>query len=388
MRQDGTRQTVTPHSAASLSSTGVRAPHGKSAGTLIVDSDVHPKASEAFPLGPHIPDEIREALRQNLGGAPTTGYANPAGSADRLDAECLDPHATARDHLDRYGITYAILQSPGMQASVVNQIDVGTGIATAWNRWQKQWLDADDRYRGSICVNMNDPQGAIAEIERCAGDSRYVQVLASGEQRDLLGHRRYWPIYEAIAAAGLPFCLHPGQEGVNNSVTPIGRVGSYFEWHTLIPIVYQSHLVSLVLEGVFEKFPGLKVILCEGGIFWAIHTTLRMDKNFKGLRSTAPWLKRRPSEYVWDHVRLTTQPLEEPDKGQDLVTLLEMVHADRTVMFATDFPHWDFDDPNRVFPKSMPDELKNRIFYDNAAELYGLPSREEVTARQPEAVAA
>jgi predicted TIM-barrel fold metal-dependent hydrolase len=60
--------------------------------------------------------------------------------------------------------------------------------------------------------------------------------------------------------------------------------------------------------------------------------------------------------------------------------LFEMMHAEKTLCFASDFPHWDFDDPRRVFPARMDTELKERIFYRNASELYGLPSLEEKRA--------
>jgi len=138
----------------------------------------------------------------------------------------------------------------------------------------------------------------------------------------------------------------------------------------------------MVTEGVFEHFPGLRLMLIEGGTAWLAHTVWRMDKNFKALRSVAPWLKRAPSEYVWDHVRLSTQPLEEPENREHLMQVFEMIHAERTICYASDFPHWDFDDPQRVFPNSMDDHLRRRLYYENAAELYGLPSLAELQSRR------
>ncbi|HLL90968.1 MAG TPA: amidohydrolase family protein [Tepidisphaeraceae bacterium] len=339
----------------------------------LIDCDVHPEAPASNPLDPFVPADFREAIRQGMGAAPGMGYANPFG-VTRRDARCDDPVETARDHLDRNGVSYAVLQPPGMRASLTQSIDVGSALARAWNDWQiNTWLAADRRYLGSVCVNLNDPDAAVREIRRAGAHGQMVQVLVSGESRDLYGHRRYFPIWQACQDMNLPLCLHPGAEGSLNSSTPIGRPSTYFEWHTGIPLTFQAHLISLVLEGAFERFPGLRLVLCEGGIAWLVHTLWRMDKNFKALRAATPWLRRPPSEYVFDHVRLTTQPLEEPDDERQLLQVFDIVRAGRTVMFATDFPHWDFDDPATAFPKRIDPQMKRRIFYDNAAELYGLP---------------
>jgi predicted TIM-barrel fold metal-dependent hydrolase len=196
------------------------------------------------------------------------------------------------------------------------------------------------------------------------------------EHSDLLGHRRYWPVYEALAELGLPLCLHPGRAGVIGSSTPVGRPATYLEWHTLLPIYYQSHLVSLLAEGVFEHFPPLRLVLCEGGIGWLPSLLWRMEKNFKSLRHSHPWMKRLPSEIVFDHVRLTTQPIEEPFDRDHLEQMFDMIQAHKTLLYSSDFPHWDFDPPMFAVKGKLPTELRRRVLYENAAELYGLPPME------------
>jgi uncharacterized protein len=341
----------------------------------IIDCDVHPSATSERPLGPYVASEFQETLKQGMGGSPGQGYANPFG-VNRRDVACIDPKRAAVEHLDKNGISYAVLQPPGLGVSLTHNIEVGSALAQAWNEWQiAEWLEADERYLGSVCINTSDPKRAVELIKQYGAHPRMVQVIVAGESVDLFGHRRYFPIYEACQEAGLPFAAHPGREGSLCSSTPVGRPSSYFEWHSGIPLTYQAHLISLVCEGALAHFPGLKVVFVEGGIAWLVHTLWRLDKNFKALRSTTPWLKKRPSEYVLDQVRLTTQPLEEPDNPEHLAQIFAMIQAERTVCFATDFPHWDFDDPRRVFPKTLSPELLQRIFYDNAAQLYGLPER-------------
>jgi predicted TIM-barrel fold metal-dependent hydrolase len=97
-----------------------------------------------------------------------------------------------------------------------------------------------------------------------------------------------------------------------------------------------------------------------------------MDKNWKGLREEVPWLTRLPSEYMRDHIRVTTQPVPEPPHDHWLHWVLEMMHADEMLMFSTDYPHWDGDSPEYTF-KRIPAELWHRIMVDNPLGYYRMP---------------
>ena len=144
----------------------------------------------------------------------------------------------------------------------------------------------------------------------------------------------------------------------------------YVEWHTGLSQVFQANLISLVCHGVFERFPNLKVVMTEGGLGWIPDVLWRLDKNVKGLRDEVPWIKRLPSEYVVDHVRFTSQPLPEPKRRHHLHVLCEIARADRTLMFSSDYPHWDFDDPRHALT-ALPAEIRQRVKVDNAVETYG-----------------
>jgi predicted TIM-barrel fold metal-dependent hydrolase len=146
----------------------------------------------------------------------------------------------------------------------------------------------------------------------------------------------------------------------------------YIEWHTLGSAgSIMAHLVSLVVNGVFERLPALKVLLVEGGVAWLPGILWRLDTNWRALREDTPWLERKPSEVVREHVRFTTQPLEHTD-GHDrlLFELLEAAGAPEILCFASDYPHWDFDDPGFML-RRLPESWREPVMHANAAGLYG-----------------
>ena len=188
------------------------------------------------------------------------------------------------------------------------------------------------------------------------------------------GQRFFHPIYDAAQEVGLPVAIHPGSEGVgvSGSPTAAGYPTSYIEWHTGLVGSYIAHLVSLVTEGVFAKFPSLKFVLIEGGVSWLPGLLWRLDKNWKALRQTVPWLDRLPSEVVAQHICLTSQPIEEPEHREHLRQILGMFPAAAMLMFSTDFPHWDGDTPEFV-ARWLPKDLLTSVMSETARELYGLP---------------
>jgi predicted TIM-barrel fold metal-dependent hydrolase len=348
-----------------------------SAQVLTVDCDVHNHLAR---LSTHVPKVWQETwLNQRM---PRGNYTNPRGGVARHDvtppnggAPASDPYFLISDHLDRYKIDYAILTGPHLLAMGTDP-DYMTMLATAHNACTvSEWLGVSDRFRASIVVYADEPVAAAAEIRRWAGDRRFVQVIAAATTRRPLGQRYHWPLFEAAAEAGLPFAVHPGTEGAGTALppTPVGWPSRYMEWHNILPIGYMAQINSLVTEGVFERFPTLQFVAIEGGMAWLPHLMWRMDKNYKALRDTAPWLRRLPSEYVLDHVKLTTQPIEEPRLPHELGQILAMIEAERTLMFSSDYPHWDFDNRDLILSSVAP-STRDRIMGGTAAELYGLRS--------------
>ena len=130
-----------------------------------------------------------------------------------------------------------------------------------------------------------------------------------------------------------------------------------------------AHVVSMISEGVFENYPTLKVVLYEGGIGWLPHLTWRFDKNWRAEHAAVPWLRRPPSEYIVEHFRSTTYPLEKLDPA-DLRDLLAMVRAEQTLLFSSNYPSWEYGDPFEMIA-DLPDQIRRQVLVDNALALYG-----------------
>jgi hypothetical protein len=95
-----------------------------------------------------------------------------------------------------------------------------------------------------------------------------------------------------------------------------------------------------------------------------------MDKHWSRMRSEVPHVKRPPSEYVREHVWFTTQPMEEPGSAAALIDLFGRIGWDR-LLFATDYPHWDYDDPRTAFKANLTEAQRHQLLYGNAREFYG-----------------
>jgi predicted TIM-barrel fold metal-dependent hydrolase len=232
-----------------------------------------------------------------------------------------------------------------------------------------EWTSRDARLKASVVVPFEDGAASARMIEARCGDANFAQVLLLTRTAEPLGQRRYWPIYQAAVAAGLPVGIHAFGYG-GSAMTSGGWPSYYIEEMVGHAQCQQAVLTSLIFEGVFERFPTLKVVLVEAGFAWAPAHAWRMDRHFAKLRHEVPHVKRLPSEYMRTNVWFTTQPVEEPEPRAHLADAIAWMGWDR-VLFATDYPHWDYDDPSQALPIRMSETQKQGIFLENARAVYG-----------------
>jgi predicted TIM-barrel fold metal-dependent hydrolase len=347
----------------------------------VIDCDIHPTMRALADLYPYMTKRWREHLdtyglfvRQGLGKTLSHPRMQPAVS--RVDAwppggglPGSDLPFMQEQHLDPNGVAYGMLQPLAPGSGSQRNAELGAALCSAVNDWQlAEWTGRDKRLKGAITVPQQDPEWAVAEIERRAGHKDFAQITMPPRSDEPLGRRRYWPIYQAAVEHDLPICLHVS--GLNGHASTGGGWPSFYieEHHSNVQNM-QALVASFVLEGVFEQFPTLKVVLVEGGFAWVPALTWRLDKHWERMRSEVPHLKHPPSHYIKKNIWYTTQPIEEPERPRDLLDLIDWIGWDR-LLFSTDYPHWDFDDPRTVFKVKLSDAQKTQIFSGNAEAVY------------------
>jgi uncharacterized protein len=344
----------------------------------LIDCDHHNELDSDADLYPYLPKRWLEHVK-TFGLRGAAGGFYPRFMPHREDARPpsgrksgTDARFTVRHFMDPENVAYAILIPLNPSNGQLN-LELSAALATAVNEWQvAEWLDVDPRFRASIAVSTEDPPRAVEEIERRAADKRFVQVQFSGRPHEPMGRRKYWPIYEACAKHGLHIMSHAfGSYG--QPITGAGWPSFYLEEHVGPAQAAQANVVSLVMEGVFDRFSTLRFVSVENGFAWLPSLCWRMDAAWSMLKAEVPHLAHAPSEYVRGHVYVATQPMEEPNRGAYFFQMLEQ-YGDMVdqIVFASDYPHWDADDPDGAFPVSLPPDLQQKIYFDNAAKLYEL----------------
>jgi len=342
-----------------------------------IDCDVHPAVPGTQALLPYLDEYWTDTVTMILRGIAQlelNSYPPNAPLSARPDWRPKQGRAgstvemLAREALDPFGLGYAIC-NPLFGAQVLFNADLAAALCRAVNQWTaREWLDQDARLRASIVVSTVNPELAAEEIERVAGDRRFVQVLLLVGGEMPLGRRFNWPIYQAAERHGLPVGVHAGSM-YRHPPTQSGYPSFLVEDYILQSQVFASQLASLVAEGVFVKFPALKVVLIESGVTWLPSFVWRFSKDWHGVRTEVPWVKRSPAEIVREHVRLTIQPFDGPSEPGGLERLIDHFDSDELFLFSTDYPHWHFDGVDAL-PDGLPASLTRKILVDNPLATY------------------
>ena len=215
-----------------------------------IDCDVHPTVTGIQALLPYLDDFWREAVEERginsletvtyPPNAPLTSRPQWRGSGGRA---AISPSDLAAQVCDRWHARIAICNCL-YGVSLPFSEDMAAAFARALNDWlAKEWLDRDPRLRGSIVVSLQNTEYAVDEIERCAKDARFVQILVLAMQEIPLGRRALWPVYAAAERHRLPLGIHAGST-FRHSTTSLGWPSYYIADYASHTQAFQSQVAS------------------------------------------------------------------------------------------------------------------------------------------------
>ena len=339
-----------------------------------IDCDIHPGVPDIKSLLPYMSEFWRETfVARGLDGFEMMSYPPNAPISCRPDWRLKGKRpggsleVMRRQALDAFDTSIAICNPlTGGQAAVSESM--GAALCSAVNDWIKEhWLDKEPRLRASIVVPAQAPLLAAEEVDRCASDNRFVQVLMPAACEMMLGRSYYWPIWAAAVRHGLPVGIHAGSM-YRYAPTSTGWPSHYLHDYVANSQVFEDQLLSLVSNGVFNKFPDLKFVLLESGVSWLPGFIWRAVKTWRGVRAEVPWINRSPADIIRENIRLTMQPFDAPDQAT-VERIVGQIDADHMLLFASDYPHWQFEG-EAILPPGLSDELCRKMRIDNALETY------------------
>jgi hypothetical protein len=352
----------------------------------IVDADAHLleggqfilELSTAYPDKVGLPDPGGGVAGALIDGKP---FPNSSGRGCGVDAATsltrkatnpFEPAGVIAD-ADREGIDLMVAYpSLGIGATAFEDGAFAEDFARRWNRWAAGFADAspERRLRAVGIVPLQAPERATRLVDeiRALGLVGVTVPPALGDGRNL-DHPSLEPFWDAVERAELPLGVH-GAPGMNIPVPGADRFDNYVQVHALsFPFDQMVALTALVLGGVLERHPGLRVAFLESGVGWVPYFLERLDEHVAKRGHQVPGCRRPPSEYA---ARGQCVFSCEPEE-HGLAYAAARIGAER-IMYASDYPHWDSDFPHTVAPirdrTDLSDAAKAAVLGGTAAAFY------------------
>ncbi len=278
------------------------------------------------------------------------------------------------EFLDELGVhTTVLYPTGGLALGLVQNPEWACVLSRAYNSWiSERYAKQSPRLRAVALLPVHEPVEAAKELRRArelglvAGLLPAVTVLNKG-----YGHTDFDPIYEEAEKLDMPLAVH----GAPSRGMGFDFFNKFLHVHTLEhPFAILIQFTHMVFEGLFERFPRLRVAFLEAGSGWIPYMMDRMDEEFeKPYRFQAPLLKKKPSDYIRSGQVWTTCEVEE----KALVHVLRQFNP-RCLMWPSDYPHERLPDmfkrdiPEFLGREDIRDEEKRLILYENPKRFYKL----------------
>jgi hypothetical protein len=262
----------------------------------------------------------------------------------------------------------------GLAFGLVQDRDWAVGLAKGYNDWlYTMYTKRDSRLQGVALLPHLDVPAAVAELRRVVRElgMRGAVLPAATGMAKAFGHPDFDPLWEEAVRLDVPIGFH----GAPSKGFGFDFFDTFIKAHTLEhPFAILIQFTSMMFDGVFERFPRLRVAFLECGAGWVPYMMDRMDEEWeKRGKRWAPSLRKKPSEYIREGEIYFSCEVEE----RTLPTVVELVGEDR-IFFASDYPHErarsDFlhDIPEFIGRTDLSDTVKEKILLHNARRFYRL----------------
>ena len=304
---------------------------------------------------------VLEGVVAGLGGAEADKAKLFSGGLSYVrdnPLDSYDPRARAA-RMDAWGIDEAVMfPTIGILPFPTSDQALASAYCRAYNNWMAEFCESvPGRFHAVALVNWYDVESAVAELERCIRRGfRALFVPPETVDGRRPGDSAFDPIWRVCEDAGIPGCFHVivrfGGAAVPFAAWHATSPGPLFGFGLggtgqLIPAV-----ASVITDGLFERFPKLKIVSVEAGCGYAPYLMDRLDAKFEAFRDLVP-LPRRPSEYVRENVYFVA---EQGERTIDMA--LELVGRDR-ILWGSDYPHVDALNLSEHLPRKWPELAEN-----------------------------
>ena len=361
---------------------------------LIVDVDAHHYENEHMKdILPFMENDVLRQLAwaQGMKGGRGTlvpsqiGYQDMGGRVTRYPLRSSEQTAEGQHRdvqlgnrwMDAIGVDYSCLFPTGMlNIGLHPQKDMEADLCWAYNRWvtEKVLPEAGGRMYSMLTLPLSNPDEALRHVETF-GERKHVGGFMITTVRTLPVHdNAYVKIYRAIEERGLVLSFHSAFNWGENVFRGCNR---FIAVHALGFSFYNIlHCTNWIVNGMPERFPKLPVIWIESGLAWVPFLMQRLDHEYMLRPSECPLLKKKPSEYMRE-MYYSSQPMEIQDL-KALEQTFRMMNAETQLLYASDYPHWDFDLPSTIYDLPFVSERgKHNILGGTAARLFRLKPRNE-----------
>jgi uncharacterized protein len=358
---------------------------------LIVDVDAHHEESLEWS---EVLDCIDGEVLREYGRGMAAEY--PAGRGFALNAYAPGlkfqeaggriPHGAQRLELGTEGTGHSVtvieraVEAMGLDYQVVfpqTMLGIGThphkAVATAltmaYNKWfAKSVLGRDRRIKSMLNLPIEDPDATLETIRLYHDHPDVLGFLITSQRYFAVHHNALMPVYAELERVGMPLGFHAGPNWGDSWTLTMNR---FTAMHAMSFVTCNmTHLSNWLFNGMPERFPNLKVIWIESGLAWMPFMMQRLDHEYLLRVSDAPLLTKRPSEYMRE-MFYTCQPME-VTHPKALTMTLDMIDAENTLLYSSDWPHWDFDPPSRIMTiEGLSETARDNILGRTAQRLFG-----------------